>query len=432
MLNNVGENRAEILVVDDTPANLQVMAEVLTAAGYTVAAVTSGKRALSRLQTYVPDLILLDIQMPEIDGFEVCRQIKGNPDTASVPIIFITALSDIESITKGFSLGAVDYINKPFQELELLARVKTHVELQTFAQQLEEKVAARTAELQVAVEELQQSKLTLIQHEKMSALGNLVAGVAHEINNPIGFLKGSIRNMQDYVSDLFAHLETYQRHHPPTGPVQESAEDIDLAFLLEDLPKLLTSMQGATERITDISTSLRKFSRADTDYKVSANLHEGLDSTLLILKYRLKANEHRPAIEVIRQYGDLPDIDCFPGQLNQVFMNILANAIDIFDEAADRVAGSDLKDNSPNIVVKTALTADFSAVEVRIRDNGKGMKQVVKAKIFDHLFTTKGVGKGTGLGLAIAQQIVVEAHGGKLEVRSELGQGTEFCIQLPL
>ncbi len=278
--------------------------------------------------------------------------------------------------------------------------------------------------------QLEQSQLQIVQSEKMASLGNLVAGVAHEINNPIGFLNGSINNARDYLQDLLGHLALYQQHHPnAAAPVQDHAAEIDLEFLSEDLPKLLNSMKGATDRIKSISTSLRTFSRADTEYKISANLHEGIDSTLLILKYRLKANEHRPAIEVMQNYGDLPDIACFPGQLNQVFMNILANAIDMFDEAAQQSNYANLQNNPQTITVQTALTS-ANRVEIQIRDNGKGMSESVKAKIFDHLFTTKGVGKGTGLGLAIARQIVVEKHGGSLEVQSELGQGSEFWIGL--
>ena len=285
--------------------------------------------------------------------------------------------------------------------------------------------------LEQAFTQLQQSQAQVVQSEKMSALGNLVAGVAHEINNPIGFLNGSINNAKDYVQDLLGHLAFYQEHYPnPVAPVQDNAEDIDLAYLREDLPKLLNSMKGATERIKGISISLRTFSRADTDHKISANLHDGIDSTLLILKYRLKANEQRPEIVVIRDYGALPSIDCFPGQLNQVFMNILANAIDIFDELAQPSSFADLGAKPQQITIRTISLEN--QVQICIHDNGKGMTAAVKAKIFDHLFTTKGVGKGTGLGLAIARQIVVEKHGGSLEVRSELGQGTEFCIGLPI
>ncbi|MEM9090653.1 MAG: ATP-binding protein, partial [Cyanobacteria bacterium P01_F01_bin.53] len=286
---------------------------------------------------------------------------------------------------------------------------------------------------QAYAEQLEASQLKTVQSEKMASLGNLVAGVAHEINNPIGFLNGSIKNAHNYVDDLQSQLALYQQHYPnPVEPVQENAEDINLEFVCEDLPKLLNSMKRATNRIKAISNSLRTFSRADTEHKVSANLHEGLDSTLLILKYRLKADENRPAIDVVKDYGELPVLDCFPGRLNQVFMNLLANAIDVFDEAAQQSTFAELKDQPQTITVKTAVIPDNKAVEIRIRDNGKGMPKAVKARIFDHLFTTKGVGKGPGLGLAIARQIIVEAHGGTIDVHSKLGQGTEFCIQLPL
>ncbi|RFP63103.1 MAG: PAS domain S-box protein [Limnothrix sp. CACIAM 69d] len=292
-------------------------------------------------------------------------------------------------------------------------------------------IQQKSQDLENTLQELQSAQLQMVQSEKMASLGNLVAGVAHEINNPIGFLNGSINNGKEHVQDLLEHLALYQQHYPsPTSPIQDHAEDIDLEYVCEDLPQLLNSMQGATDRIKSISTSLRTFSRADTEYKVSANLHEGIDSTLLILKYRFKANQHRPAIEVITNYGEIPPIDCFPGQLNQVFMNILANAIDMFDEAAQGRSFKELEANPQQITISTVLIDQ--QVQISIRDNGKGMNAEVQSRIFDHLFTTKSVGKGTGLGLAIAQQIVVDKHSGSLTVESEPGQGAEFRIQLPI
>ncbi|MEL7333018.1 MAG: AAA family ATPase [Cyanobacteria bacterium J06560_2] len=279
--------------------------------------------------------------------------------------------------------------------------------------------------------QIEQSQLQTVQTEKMASLGNLVAGVAHEINNPIGFLNGSVKNAQTYLQDLLAHLDLYQQHYAnPVEEIEESEEEIDLEFIREDFPKLLSSMTAANKRIKSISTSLRTFSRADTEHKVSANLHEGLDSTLLILKYRLKANEYRPAIKVVKNYSELPAVDCFPGQLNQVFMNLLANAIDMFDEMAQSTPLAVLKESPQHITVTTQLKEDW--VEIKISDNGKGMPESVKERIFDRLFTTKAVGKGTGLGLAIAQQIIADKHSGSLSVVSEAGQGTDFCIQLPL
>ncbi|MEG4571429.1 AAA family ATPase [Microcoleus sp. N3A4] len=278
---------------------------------------------------------------------------------------------------------------------------------------------------------LQQSQLQIIQSEKMSALGNLVAGVAHEMNNPLGFIAASLEQTKPSVAELTEHLKLYQETFPnKSEEILDHAESIDLEYTLEDLPTMLDSMTMACHRLKNISTSLRTFSRADRDYKVPFNIHEGIDSTLLILKHRLKANEQRPAIEVIANYGKLPQIECFPGQLNQVFMNILANAIDALDESNIGRSFAEIKANPNCITIQTSLAE--RQVKISIADNGKGMSESVQQKIFDHLFTTKTVGKGTGLGLAIARQIVVEKHSGILEVNSALGQGAEFVITIPV
>ena len=297
----------------------------------------------------------------------------------------------------------------------------------------EAQLRQQAADLETALQELQQAQMQMVQAEKMSALGNLVAGVAHEINNPVGFLKGSLGNATEYTQDLLNHLHHYQQAYPtPSAAIQDHAEAIDLEFLVEDLPKLINSMKGATARVQDISTSLRTFSRADTEHPVEFNLHEGIDSTILILKYRLKANEQRPAIEVVRLYDNIPVVSCFPGQLNQVFMNILANAIDALEESNRRSNSGYLKDHPNRIVIKTGVTDDQQTVIIRIKDNGIGMADDVKQQIFHHLFTTKGVGKGTGLGLAIAHQVVVEKHSGRLDCVSSPGNGTEFIIEIPV
>jgi signal transduction histidine kinase len=422
-----------ILVVDDTPANLEIVTEILGDAGYTISTAISGDRALKRLQAYRPNLILLDVQMPGIDGFETCRRLKSDPATTHIPVIFMTAVADTASKVNGFSLGAADYITKPFQEAELLARVNTHLQLSLLTQQLERRIQERTAELQVTLDHLSRTQLQLIQSEKMASLGNLVAGIAHEINNPIGFLNGSIDHLKSYIGDLLDHLHLYQ-HYDSQGAtlIQDHANEIGLDFLCEDLPKIVTSMQGATDRICAISSGLRTFSRADGESKVQADLHEGIESALLILKYRLKASSHRPDIQVLKQYGELPLIPCFPGQLNQVFMNILANAIDAFDDVGHPMPATDVDQASYIIEIRTAAVPETNHVEIRIRDNGPGMKPEVRDRIFDYLFTTKAAGKGTGLGLTIAHQIVTEKHEGRLAVESAVGQGTEFCICLPM
>ncbi|MFB2894656.1 AAA family ATPase [Aerosakkonemataceae cyanobacterium BLCC-F50] len=284
---------------------------------------------------------------------------------------------------------------------------------------------------QQALQDLQQAQLQIVQSEKMSTLGNLVAGVAHEMNNPLGFISASLQEAKPTFIDIIEHLKLYQESFPDrTDKIIDHAEEIDLEYSLEDLPKMLDSMSIACDRLKNFSTSLRTFSRADRDEKVPFNIHAGIDSTILILKHRLKANEQRPAIEVITNYGDLPDIECFPGQLNQVFMNIIVNAIDAVEESNMGRTFAQIKASPNQISIQTSLVDN--QVEIRIADNGQGMTSAVKAKIFDHLFTTKAVGKGTGLGLAIARQIVVEKHQGTIEVESTVGCKTEFCIRLPI
>lgn len=318
-----------------------------------------------------------------------------------------------------------------YQQLEQEVAQRKQIEMALL--QSEAQLRQQTHDLEKALQDLQQAQMQMVQSEKMSALGNLVAGVAHEINNPVGFLKGSLSNVTDYVQDLLQHLHHYQQAYSnSSSAIQDHAEAIDLEFLVEDLPKLIASMKTATERVQTISTSLRTFSRADTEHPVEFDLHEGIDSTLLILKYRLKANHQRPAIQVLRLYEDIPAVSGFPGQLNQAFMNILANAIDALEEFNQKHSSEFIKKHPNCITITTKLTSDQKSVIVRIKDNGIGMSDSVKQKIFDHLFTTKGVGKGTGLGLAIARQVIVDKHDGKLDCASSLGNGTEFMIEVPV
>ncbi|MBN3871486.1 ATP-binding sensor histidine kinase [Nostoc sp. JL33] len=289
----------------------------------------------------------------------------------------------------------------------------------------------KSQDLEQALTDLQNAQLQIVQSEKMSALGNLVAGVAHEMNNPLGFIAASLKLAKPTIADIVEHLGLYQESLPnKSDQIKDHAEEIDLDYSLEDLPKMIDSMSMACDRLKNISTSLRTFSRADRDYKVPFNIHEGIDSTILILKHRLKANELRPAIEVVTNYGNLPQVECFPGQLNQVFMNLIANAIDALDESNSGRTYEEIKAN-PNCITITT-SAENNLFRIGIADNGKGMSEQVQSKIFDHLFTTKAVGKGTGLGLAIARQIVESTHGGKLSFNCIIGEGTEFLIEIPV
>ncbi|WP_008319041.1 sensor histidine kinase [Leptolyngbya sp. PCC 6406] len=423
-----------ILVVDDTPTNIQVLFDLLDASGYRVAIAKSGEIALKRLQSSIPDLILLDVMMPGIDGFETCQRIKAAAHTCDIPIIFMTALSDTLDKVKGLKLGAVDYITKPIQHEEVLARIKVHLQLRHLTQSLESQVASRTTDLQSALDQLQQTQLQLVQNEKMSSLGQLVAGVAHEINNPINFIYGNLQPAEDYIRDLLALVESYQTHVPnPPEAVATLAEDMDLDFLQTDLPRLIDSMKLGANRIRQIVLSLRNFSRLDESEVKAVDLHEGIDSTLLILHHRFKHKEgNAPAIEVIKNYGDLPLVECHASQLNQVFMNLISNAIDALEDRAKAEATAFSSPNAPPMIRIQTQPLDRDRVAIHIADNGPGIPESVQGQLFNAFFTTKGVGKGTGLGLSISYQLVVEKHQGRLFCRSTPGQGAEFVIELPI
>ena len=265
----------------------------------------------------------------------------------------------------------------------------------------------------------------------MSSLGQLVAGVAHEINNPVSFIYGNLSHASGYIHDLLGLIQRYQQHYPnPKPDIQLEIESIDLDFLVEDLPKILDSMRVGAERICEIVYSLRNFSRVAEAEMKAVDIHEGLDSTLVILQNRLKASGKHPKIEVIKEYGNLPTVECYAGLLNQVFMNLLTNAIDAIDEQNQTRTPEEVYANPSTIRVRTE-GLDNDRVAIRIADNGPGMTEQVKTRLFDPFFTTKPVGAGTGLGLSISYQIVVEKHRGQLYCFSELSKGTEFVIQIP-
>ena len=302
----------------------------------------------------------------------------------------------------------------------------------TDRKQAEEVLNQKTQQLELAIKEIQQTQAQLVQSEKMSSLGQLVAGVAHEINNPINFIHGNVNHANEYIKDLLNLLQLYQHYYPqPVTEIQAEVEAIDLDFLIEDLPKLLASMKVGAERIRQIVLSLRNFSRLDEAEQKPVDIHEGIDNTLLILQHRLKEKSGRSSVKIIKKYGDLPLVECYAGQLNQVFMNILTNGIDALEEYNDQRSLEEIKGNPSLITIYTeVINPDW--VQIRIVDNGLGMTEEVRQRLFDPFFTTKSVGKGTGLGLSISYQIVVEKHKGKLQCISAPGQGAEFLIKIPI
>ncbi|MHC5850948.1 hybrid sensor histidine kinase/response regulator [Nostoc sp.] len=418
---NYAPSRGIVLIVDDNPANLQVLSSFLDQSSFEVWAARRGEKALQLLENDdLPDLILLDVMMPGIDGFETCKQLKSNPRVQDIPVIFMTALSEIADKVKGLQLGAVDYITKPFQHEEVLVRIENHLKLRNLTKTLIAKNA-----------ELQQTQTQLIQAEKVAALGQLTAGIAHEVNNPINFIAGNLNFVEQYVQEVVTLLHLYQKYLPnPPDEIQTVIQKNDLNFLLGDLSKIIQSMQVGTDRVTEIVSYLNNFSRHREAGKKLVNLHEGLESTLLILGHRFKRNAHHPAIQLVKDYGDLPLVECFPGEINQVFMNLISNAIDAIEETNKNKDIDTIYQNPGVIKIKTQAIGE--QVFLRVADNGSGIDKADQTKIFDAFYTTKPVGKGTGLGLSIAYQIVVNNHHGKLTYHSLPGEGIEFIIELPI
>lgn len=386
----------------------------------------NGKEALEKIAEFPPfDLVLTDINMPEMDGLTLLEKLSQIDNTLKA--VVISAYGDMQNIRSAMNRGAFDFLTKPidFQDMEI-----------TIQRALETVTQARKN-----LTELQEVQTQLIQNEKMVSVGQLVAGVAHEIYNPISFIIGNIEHAENYFQGLMTALSIYQQHCSLNNPeVQTQIEALDIPFLLEDLPQLLNSMKGGTERILGISISLRSFSRADSTSKIPFNIHEGLDSSLLILRHRLKANEGKSEIKVIKDYGTFPPVECYPGQLSQVFLNILANAIDALEERDSGRSRDEIKANPNFITIRTFLTNENEKkfhdnstphVKISITDNGRGMTEEVRQRVFNYLFTTKAVGKGTGLGLSISRSIVEEKHGGWLSCNSTPGEGTEFIIEIP-
>ncbi|MCC3436015.1 MAG: response regulator [Microcoleus sp. PH2017_25_DOB_D_A] len=471
-----------ILIVDDNQNNLAVLFDFLTESGFKVLVARTGESAIKKAEYSLPDLILLDVLMPGIDGFETCRLLKAGDLTKEIPVIFMTALDETEDKVKGFNLGAVDYVTKPIQNQEVLARAKAHlsirkltqklqeqnaqmqreivdrkqaqINLEQLAAELEKRVESRTVELcqtnerlqeevnqrqqtqenlQQSLHKLQHAQSLLIQSEKMSALGQMVAGIAHEINNPVNFICGNLNYVRDYTEDLLKVLNLYQQHYPePAAEITSTAEAVEIEFIKDDLLKMLDSMRLGGDRIRDIILSLRYFSRQEGREMELIDIHQGIDSTLMILQNRLKFKANRPAIQVIKEYDtDLKNVECCGGEINQVFMNILANAIDAIEESCAEKTMEEIKINPYQIRICTKVHNPNTAI-IKIADSGPGISEDLCDRIFDPFFTTKPVGKGTGIGLSISWHIVTEKHGGSLRCCSTPGQGTEFAIELPI
>ena len=465
-------NRANILVVDDTPENLRLLAGILSEKGYQVRPVPNGKLALSAAQKIPPDLVLLDIMMPEMDGYQVCQQLKASEITKDIPVIFISAINDVLDKVKAFAVGGVDFITKPFQVEEVLARIETHLKICSLQQTLQEK----NQDLATAIHQLQATQEHLIQSEKMAALGQLIAGIAHEINTPLGIIGSSINNIANFSDDflekfpqiyqelsdeskayflallyrathqkfLFTSREKRKFKQQLTGDLMaesvENSEEIadtlvdmeiydkieeflplfkspdwevvlNSAYQFASFKKSISLIQRATAKSGKVVFALKTYAHFDSKpEKVQANLHDGIETVLTLYQNQLKHG-----IEVVKNYGDLPEIMCYPDDLNQVWTNLVHNALQAMDYKG--ILTIETRQQEANIFLK-------------FTDNGKGIPSEVIPKIFQPFFTTKSAGEGSGLGLDIVRKIV-EKHEGTIAVDSVPGQ-TTFTVSLPI
>ena len=417
--------QGDILIVDDTPDNIRFLSTLLLEQGYTVRKAINGKMALTAAKTILPDLILLDINMPGMSGYEVCEKLKQDNQTHAIPIIFLSALDEVEDKVRAFQTGGVDYITKPFQLEEVLVRIQNQLTIR----RLQNKLQVQNGDLKEALSSLQRTQSQLVQKEKMAVLGQLVAGIAHEINNPVSFIVGNLKPARKYVEDLLELIALYQAEYPtPPKKIQNLVHEIDLDFLYADLQKLMDSMHAGADRIRSVILALRIFSRLGEAELKPIDLHTGLDSTLLLVQHRLNSDAKGEAIQVVKDYGYLPLITCYASQMNQVFLNLLNNAIDALQSVA-RCKNDSL--GSPTIWISTAAK-DPETVTIKIRDNGPGLSEEMRLRLFEPFVTTNPTGGCKGLGLVTCHQIVVEMHKGQLICNSSPGQGAEFIVEMPL
>lgn len=415
-------DRAEstILIVDDEPVFLNLLGELLQP-HYRVRAANSGERALNSLAFEPrPDLILLDVMMNGMDGFELLRQLQADQNTREIPVIFITALHDEDSEQRGLELGAVDYVHKPLKNLIVLSRIRAQLDAKAARDMLRKNNLRLKDQVKSGAHALEQAQKQLLQSEKMAAMGQLAAGIAHEINNPIGYVGSNLTTLEAYLNDVFALVAAYENGVAQAGAISSQAfiaaralhQEMNFDYIRQDTTDLLAETKEGIGRVRQIVRDLKDFSHVSDDDWQWADLHRGLESTLNIVWNELKYH-----CNVIKNYGDLPLVRCLPAQLNQVFVNLLINA-------AQAIEGSG------TITVSTQRDGE-KTVSIRIADTGKGIPPAHIERIFEPFYTTKPVGKGTGLGLSLSSSII-ERHHGRIDVSSEVGKGSVFTITLPV
>lgn len=452
---------AKILIVDDNPANLSVLSECLESYEFEILIAQNGESAIQKANYANPDLIILDIMMPGIDGFETCKRLKEKPKTQNIPIILMTALSDHNNKVKGLKSGAVDYITKPFQQDEVVARINIHLSIHYLSQEVQEKNLKLQKEIEEhklsenrlrgTLEELAKTQVKLVQSEKIAGIGRVVAGLCHEFNNPISFITGNIQFLRKYVEDLVNIINLDKDDNSSQELISLSHKrDIisheEMEYIINDIPKVIASIEAGTDRIIKILDRLKKFSFLDQSGKKMLDINDGLEGVISLISHRIEpvtletstGSINRPKIKVIREYDRLPLVYCYPDQIHQALLNLVTNSVDAIDEIYESSTDSSFvsevepANNSyqgPLLTLKTKYHPTH--ISIHIIDNGVGIPDNIQSHIFDPFFTTKAVGKGVGLGLAICFQIMTEMHHGCLTCKSN-SLGTEMIIELPL
>ncbi|TAE57396.1 MAG: hybrid sensor histidine kinase/response regulator [Nostocales cyanobacterium] len=416
---------SDILIVDDKLENIRFLSDFLSKHNYQVRKAINGKTALTAIQTVQPDLILLDINMPGMGGYEVCEYLKSDPITSSIPVIFLSAGSDVQDKLKAFEVGGIDYITKPFQLEEVLARIQTQLKIKSLQQELE----SRNKQLQKTLLLLQNTQAELIQKEKLINSGRIAAGISHEINNPLSFILCNLAPASEYSHKLVNLVKIYRQAFPEGTPeIKNFIDDMELDFINSDFTKIIDSMYTGAERIRSVIQAIHVFSRLDQSGVKPFSVNESIDSTLMTLSYQFELKE-TVSISVIKNYTDIPEAQGYANIFNQAVMNILQNSIDALTAKFNLHHEDTIF--KPTIWIQSKLTAT-NKIMISIRDNGIGIDKKYQERIFEPFFSTKSRQTGTGLGLYTSYQIITDIHKGSLFYQDCSEGGSEFIIELPI
>ena len=415
---------ADILIVDDKPENIRFLSDFLSKQNYQIRKAINGQAALMAVKILLPNLILLDINMPGMGGYEVCKSLKNDPETSSIPIIFLSAGDDITDKIQAFQVGGIDYITKPFHLEEVLVRVQT----QLTVQQLQNELKNKNEQLKNTIIDLKNTQYELIQKEKLVNASRITAGISHEINNPLSFILGNLNPAVEYTQILINVIQHYQQAFPNgTSEINNLIDEIDLDFLIEDFTMIMNSIRTGAERINSVVSAMYIFSRLNQSGIKQFNVCESIDSVLMTLSNKITLENEESLISVSRNYQDIPMLMGYANLFNQALLNLIQNAIDSFD--------SDLISMMDSLFIPTiwitTKTTEANQIIISIKDNGIGISEENIVHLFEPFFTTKVVGKGVGLGLFTSHQIISEIHKGTLTYHNCPEGGSEFVIEIP-